>query len=364
MATVSDLLVNPFMPPDRIPRYLYRTARNKSLGKNSLEKFESSWVQSNGSSIFRKLDPDRGRLVAELHLKWKTTDGENRVFSDLISWSNTLLFSLQFAVREYHEGKRDVQIYILDTWALSESERENILSATYLIENLGVDLQFRYPNEFLVIGELHSAGHCDRIALEEIFRSFPSKKPDKTTTVTLMREVDRVRTTFFNSTPKDFTESYLGTVHSLCQNLRADFQVPFFLGFVSLEIRPPCFRSSVFWKWVQKWFETNNDNSLYNCIWPCIDSTVYACQEAEIKQYSELLDTCRAIYQDVQDCAELRNKSTVKAGSYSTRVHESEGEELEDDPTTGYSYESDTDSVEENNIDDDIIKRIEDFQLH
>ncbi|CAG8978945.1 hypothetical protein HYALB_00013336 [Hymenoscyphus albidus] len=44
-------------------------------------------------------------------------------------------------------------------------------------------------------------------------------------------------------------------------------------------------------------------------------------------------------------------------------LHKSKGEELEGDHTTGYSCESDTDSAEENNINDDIIKRVEGLWL-
>lgn len=177
--------------------------------------------------------------MVELHLNWKTKIDRGYFCSGLISWTNTLLFALQHAIRENQEGCGDIKIYILDTWLLSHLDRRNIYPAPLLISTLGVQASFSYSTEFLAVGQLETKGCCYYITLEAILQNYPELKANPgEPKAGLANAVNCVRNRILYFPPDDFTESELSTARSSAETILPKFQLPIFLALLSRKKRP------------------------------------------------------------------------------------------------------------------------------
>ena len=84
--------------------------------------------------------------MLENHLLWKNSSGDQ-----LISWTNSLLFALQHAIREDHQGGSKVQIRILDT---SKIETCPVFAASDLLRIYNV------PNKGKLTHHYYTAEYC------------------------------------------------------------------------------------------------------------------------------------------------------------------------------------------------------------
>ena len=158
-----------------IPRYLYRTIKRTSKGINTEVEFGSWAVEisqrveksRNVSSYkgFLRSTFQEGKQMIENHLQWTYCCSD-----DFTSWTSSLRFALQHAIREDNEGKQNVRICILDTWKL---ETKPFYPATLLlkacnISNTGKLRHEFFTTEFLLIGKLEVYGCCGSVSLSDL----------------------------------------------------------------------------------------------------------------------------------------------------------------------------------------------------
>ncbi|MCJ1308006.1 hypothetical protein MMC25_001656 [Agyrium rufum] len=94
------------------PRYLFRTYSESSAGKNGPgEFFSATYASGIGHQSFFTIPPSKAKQMLDEHVRWFNMPND-----EFISWSSSILFVLQHAVRKkaYHKDK-DIHLCILDT---------------------------------------------------------------------------------------------------------------------------------------------------------------------------------------------------------------------------------------------------------
>lgn len=177
---------------DDIPRYLFRVVCPHSVGETN-----EAWVRSEAASknedssmedIFFNLDNDKRRTVARMlnqHIRWWPKDGSSDNF---VSWSSSLLSSLQYIYYRHLSSKtglsiEHIDLYVIDTTLFStgtfirdldlihtfwESDdhppRQNLENLQYLRNETKY-----YFGEYLSQGPLKVEGKCEIIPAQSLF---------------------------------------------------------------------------------------------------------------------------------------------------------------------------------------------------
>ena len=143
-----------------MPRYLYRTHSSRSNGRNSSRSFtpESPIYTNNLSDLQRQYAKD----MLENHLLWRGLPSDQ-----FISWTASLLWALQHAIRKDYQGDTDVQICVLDT---SKIEKCSFFAASDLLEIYRVPDEGKlahryYTTEYLYHGGLFVHGSSSTVSL-------------------------------------------------------------------------------------------------------------------------------------------------------------------------------------------------------
>ncbi|PSR81435.1 hypothetical protein BD289DRAFT_439147 [Coniella lustricola] len=134
--------------PDDTVRYLFRVSDYKSKGYSDekVVQSEASLSGSNSSTYLLDMDPRAAARMLYRHLDWKAGGPP----SDLVSWTSSLLFALQYAFyRCHHYGvePKDVKICIVDTKRFGEGQ---FMRDTQLISALKRSASKLLSDELLV----------------------------------------------------------------------------------------------------------------------------------------------------------------------------------------------------------------------
>ena len=88
--------------------------------------------------------------MLEQHLLWKNSSGDQ-----FISWTDSLLWALQHAIRKYHQGGSEVQICILDT---SKIETCSFFAASDLLRIYNVPDEGKLAHRYYTAEYLYHVG--------------------------------------------------------------------------------------------------------------------------------------------------------------------------------------------------------------
>lgn len=137
---------------DHTPRFLFRTHSLQSRGSINLTCVESEKSASKYLDILQQ-EHDFSTKMIEKYLRWERSETGN-----LVSWTSSLLFALQHAIRRHITdlGREDVRISILDTSRLPHGTfiHAVALLEAYNIPNQGKMLHQYYYGECLSQGRI------------------------------------------------------------------------------------------------------------------------------------------------------------------------------------------------------------------
>ncbi|OHE93847.1 hypothetical protein CORC01_10868 [Colletotrichum orchidophilum] len=242
----------------KIPRYLFRVHAPSTSGQTSLKEVVSKAALGGHARAGRDIFSMPAEEAAEMlncHLRWWA-----RNFDNLMSWTSSLLFALQYALYRSIklQGGRldeasDIWIYVVDTRNLPEGSfisDQALLNAftgkdathPYNLSNFR-QLRERYNfGEYLCQGRLSITGASTSASLKSIiehglFRlcpelGLPNEKPE------LANRVCRLRTQCFaSSTPADKADfRFASTIAQGC--FGEEWALPMTAAFLSLRRRP------------------------------------------------------------------------------------------------------------------------------
>ena len=149
-----------------MPQYLYRTTSSTSNGRNSSRSFRpESPIYTNALS---DLQHQHAKDMLEHHLLWHCRPNDQ-----FISWTGSLLWALQHAIRKDFRGDTDVQICVLDT---SKIETCSFFAASDLLRIYRVPDEDKlahryYEAEYLYHGGLFVHG-CSRTVSLNLLREY------------------------------------------------------------------------------------------------------------------------------------------------------------------------------------------------
>ncbi|EXF79335.1 hypothetical protein CFIO01_02070 [Colletotrichum fioriniae PJ7] len=246
----------------KIPRYLFRVHAPSTAGETSLESVVSRAALCGhagaGCDIF-SMPPGEAAEMLNCHLRGWARDGDN-----LMSWTSSLLFALQYALYRSIlpkggrlEDPSDIWIYILDTRLLPEgsfipdvalldtftgkdaARTYNLSKMRYLRRETSYNF-----GEYLCQGKLPIEGVCSSASLQSIidhglFRLCPELGlPNEH--LELAKRVRRLRAQCFASptpaTKADFR--FASTIAQGCFGEEDEWALPMTAAFLSLRKRP------------------------------------------------------------------------------------------------------------------------------
>ncbi|KAF7187323.1 hypothetical protein HII31_11411 [Pseudocercospora fuligena] len=130
-----------------LPRFLFRVAgSSKSRGLNNMDVIDPlfGWDQDYHEDI-RAASYDLMRTMIMYHTTWNY-----KIPSEFSSWTVSLLWVLIHARRKYHEGEKDIIIYVMDTSKLSPSR---IHKATDLLDAYNLEWLKKGQTRANAVGE-------------------------------------------------------------------------------------------------------------------------------------------------------------------------------------------------------------------
>jgi hypothetical protein len=172
------------------PQYLFRTFDVSSSGRND-ESVIASMASTTGSQESSRIDilsleKQRAAELLHMHLTKSCFDGEEQ--DNLMSWTSSLLFAIQYAIWRAHRGGRhssEIKICVVDTskFPMGQFIRDVSLLEAYrsTAERLG-DLQlcffdFRlnyndfYNGEYLSQGAVNHSGRSCVFSLDQLIQA-------------------------------------------------------------------------------------------------------------------------------------------------------------------------------------------------
>ncbi|KAK1474851.1 hypothetical protein CTAM01_15810 [Colletotrichum tamarilloi] len=246
----------------KIPRYLFRVHAPSTSGETSLKSVVSRAAlcghAGSDCDIF-SMPPDEAAEMLNCHLRGWARDGDN-----LMSWTSSLLFALQYALYRSIMPKNgrpddpsDIWIYILDTRllpggsfipdvALLDEFTGKDAARTYNLSKLRFlrqETQYNF-GEYLCQGKLSIEGVCSSASLQStidhgLFRLFPELGlPSKN--LELAKKVCRLRFQCFASptpaTKADFR--FASSIAQGCFGAEDEWALPMTAALLSLRKRP------------------------------------------------------------------------------------------------------------------------------
>lgn len=223
-----------------IPRYLFRTYSDSSQGINACPRFLSqATVKGVQHSSLYDIPKEEARFMIENHLLW------GRESTEFISWTSSLLWALQYAVRKRAKWKdQNITICVLDIVQAPVQQQQRIypvpnLLCVYDIPSRGRD--YYYHAEYLA----HSIVEVSDKSLSVIsFKALISaglfellpELDDKCGRVLLAKRVPQLRSLYFTY-PCKISPKELLLVKRLAAGFGTDWILPISLAFLSLRQR-------------------------------------------------------------------------------------------------------------------------------
>jgi hypothetical protein len=229
-----------------VPLYLFRAASEQSAGFNiDTEVIPSVTRAGIGHNDICDIPLEQAKTMLEGHLLWNY-----RISSEFSSWSSSLLWVLQHAVRKhFHKGERHVTLFLLEPRKLL---KPNIYPARTLLEVYNVKsedkLMHEYYNaEYLAHGAIESGSEHPRslraVSLEVLlscglFTAFPELS-DNLQWQYLARRVYQLRRTFFDfSGPTHPTDAQeLANLRKLGECFGDEVALPMAIAFFTIRRR-------------------------------------------------------------------------------------------------------------------------------
>ncbi|KAH0563364.1 hypothetical protein GP486_002071 [Trichoglossum hirsutum] len=199
----------------------------------------SAHLAGHGHHSIHEIPPLRAKEMLESHLLWDFTCS-----SEFISWTSSLLFALQHAIRKaYFRNESDVCICILNTRKLEEV---SIYPATVLLKAYGVRGEGKlrheyYIAEYLAHGRIEDTDSFGVARLEDLlsrglFALF-REMDDEETKKRLYNGVAQLRDKFF-AQPSSVTASEVKSLKGFGMLFGGEFALPMAVAFLSLRLRP------------------------------------------------------------------------------------------------------------------------------
>jgi hypothetical protein len=226
---------------DNLPHYLFRAYSDESSGGNSPEGIISgAHLVGCGHESAHKIPSTEAKDMLERHFLW-----DYKHPSEFISWTSSLLFALQHAIRKaYFRHEPNVCICILNTRKL---EQVSIYPATTLLKVYGIKdegkLRHEYYNaEYLAHDRIEDANSFGVVQLDvlidcELFTLFPELDDEAGKKGALYNRVKQLRSVFFTR-PSSVTTSEVESLVDLGMCLGYEFALPMAVAFLSLRLRP------------------------------------------------------------------------------------------------------------------------------
>lgn len=220
-----------------IPRYLFRTYSESSQGINAHPRFLSqATVKGVHHSSLYDIPMDEAKFMIETHILW------SREPTEFISWTSSLLWALQYAVRKRAKCKdQNVSICVLDIqrapMQLSIYPVPNLL-CVYGIPSRGRDF---YHAEYLAHSIVEVSGRSlgvisfNALISGGLFELLP-ELDDKSGRVFLAKRVNQLRSIYFTQ-PCKVSPRELLVVKRLAAGFGSDWILPMSLAFLSLRLR-------------------------------------------------------------------------------------------------------------------------------
>lgn len=220
-----------------IPRYLFRTYSESSQGINASPRFLSQATAKDlhHSSLY-DIPKDEAKLMIEHHLLW------SRENTEFISWTSSLLWALQYAVRKRAKWKdQSISICVLD---IQRSPAQlsiypvPTLLCVYGIRSRGRDY---YHAEYLAHSMVEVSGRSlsvisfKALIAGGLFELLP-ELDDRRGRVLLAKRVNQLRSAYFTQ-PCKVSSMELHVVKRLAAGFGSDWILPMSLAFFSLRLR-------------------------------------------------------------------------------------------------------------------------------
>lgn len=222
---------------DLIPRFLFRTYSESSQGINASPRFLSQATAKDlhHSSLY-DIPKDEAKFMIEHHLLW------SRETTEFISWTSSLLWALQYAVRKRAKWRdHNVSVCVLDIQRapvqLSIYPVPTLL-CVYGIPSRGLDY---YHAEYLahslveVSGRSLSVISFKALIAGGLFELLP-ELDDEIGRVLLAKRVTQLRSAYF-AHPRKVSSRELHVVKRLAGGFGSDWILPMSLAFLSLRLR-------------------------------------------------------------------------------------------------------------------------------
>lgn len=297
-----------------VPRYLYRAHSSSSNGRNSSRSFtpQSPIYTNNLSDIQRQHAKD----MLENHFLWNCRPNDQ-----FVSWTSSLLWALQHAIRKDFRGDRDVQICVLDT---SKIETCSFFAASDLIRIYRVPDEGKlahryYVTEYLYHGGLFVHGSSSTVSfnlLREygLFNLLPELddlefKPKLCIAV----ENFRVRMVSVSRAVAPIEGQIALQIASLFEK---DFTMPLMVALLSLRRRAA--DDGYFLRLISNYAEPSRD---FTGIFPQNRDTSTEAEAPELANFGLLMSTAYAVMQRMQsttsdETAELGNALDALSASF------------------------------------------------
>ncbi|CAD6576172.1 MAG: hypothetical protein ASARMPREDX12_007780 [Alectoria sarmentosa] len=295
-----------------VPQYLYRTTSSTSNGRNSSRSFRpESPIYTNALS---DLQHQHAKDMLEHHLLWHCRPNDQ-----FISWTGSLLWALQHAIRKDFRGDTDVQICVLDT---SKIETCSFFAASDLLRIYRVPDEDKlahryYEAEYLYHGGLFVHG-CSRTVSLNLLREYGlftllpelddlKFKPD------LWKTVESLRITMVSVLrPVAPIEGRIAL--QLASLFEKDFTMPLMVALLSLRRRAP--NDSHFLRLVSDYTEPSRDFS-----WIIPPYRVNSAEAPELTNFAQLMNkayvgTVRTKSQGLDETTELGSALDALSASF------------------------------------------------
>lgn len=295
-----------------VPRYLYRTYSSRSNGRNCSRSFtpESPVYTNNLSDI----QPQHAKDMLENHLLWRGLASDQ-----FISWTGSLLWALQHAIRKDFQGDTDVHICVLDT---SKIETCSFFAASdllriYRVPDEGKLAHRYYVAEYLYHGGLFVHGSSATVSLNllreyGLFNLLP-ELDDHRFKPLLCKTVDSLRVTMV-SVPRPVAPIEGRTALQVASLFGKEFTMPLMVALLSLRRRAP--DDAYFLKLVADFADPSRDFT--GIIPPNLDVSTEAPELANFAQLMNraYVETTRTKSKDADETAELGDALDALSASF------------------------------------------------
>ena len=220
-----------------MPRYLYRTYSNNSHGTNTLSTFEPG--SKTYTDNLSELPDGRARDMLQKHLLWEIFPAD-----EFVSWTNSLLWALQHAIRKDSRRERDVKICVLHTSKIDTRSFFAVsdLLCIYKVADRDKLTHRYYSAEYLYHGGLSVHGSSSTVPFNRLrecglFSLLP-EMDDPTWKSSLWNAVARFRNVMC-SVPQSIAQGECRAALRLASLFEKELRMPVMVALLALRRRDP-----------------------------------------------------------------------------------------------------------------------------